>query len=256
MVTSLTSTVLLLSLAAASARAEVTVVEKKYSEDKIQCLFYEDGQRVAYAVKVSSGEDSLGALRVVEGKVPDGPIKEYYPSGKLKSVQRFVDDGRSAQLCVLEAYHRNGRLAVRLEREGCLLQGKGYYYNADGTPEMLEEHRNGRLHGWTVHYYKNGKPKKSIYYANGKKHGPTKTYYKDGKTESEGRYANDEFDGLGRMFAKDGKLSYEVNYRAGKKDGQEKVYYPDGKTVRTFSIYKDGELVSKTEYDEQGRPKH
>jgi antitoxin component YwqK of YwqJK toxin-antitoxin module len=64
-------------------------------------------------------------------------------------------------------------------------------------------------------------------YKNGKREGISKLYYEGGMLEAERRYGNDKLEGI------------------------TKVYYKDG-TIKYIENYKDGQMINRKKYDEQG----
>lgn len=77
-----------------------------------------------------------------------------------------------------------------------------------------------------------------------------RTYYNDGSLMGISYYYNRKKDGHWVQFL-ESKLSYEGDYSNGKKTGTHKYYFPNGKPF-LIEEYKNGQLVSKTEYTVEG----
>jgi len=91
--------------------------------------------------------------------------KEFYPSGKLKSEQNYI----------------NGKL------EGI---GKGYYES--GKLQWEEIYKNGELEGIAKGYYESGKLQAEANFKNGKKHGTLTVYSESGVIQYVETYKNGE----------------------------------------------------------------
>ncbi len=91
--------------------------------------------------------------------------KEFYPSGKLKSEQNYI----------------NGKL------EGI---GKGYYES--GKLQWEETYKNGKLEGIAKGYFDSGKLQAEANFKNGKKHGILTVYSENGEIQFVETYKNGE----------------------------------------------------------------
>lgn len=83
--------------------------------------------------------------------------------------------------------------------------------------------------------------------------GPVKIYGKNGKIESEGYYIDGKREGLFRRYYR-GRVKMETQYSHDKRNGYEREYHNNGK-LNFEAFYKNGELIKKTWYDENGNPK-
>ena len=108
--------------------------------------------------------------------------KEFYPSGKLKSEQSYI----------------NGKL------EGT---GKGYYES--GKLEWEENYKNGKLEGISKGYYEIGKSQAEVNFKNGKKHGILTVYSESGEIQYIETYKNGEM--INRKVY-DGSDKLEIDY--------------------------------------------
>tara|TARA_Y100000031_G_C8111403_1_gene333660 strand:+ start:104 stop:565 length:462 start_codon:yes stop_codon:yes gene_type:complete len=104
--------------------------------------------------------------------------KEFYPSGKLKSEQNYI----------------NGKL------EGT---GKGYYER--GKLQWEETYKNGKLEGIAKGYYVSGKLQAEANFKNGKKHGTLTVYSESGAIQYVETYKNGEMINR-KVYDESGKL--------------------------------------------------
>tara|TARA_B100000315_G_scaffold220491_1_gene223217 strand:+ start:423 stop:911 length:489 start_codon:yes stop_codon:yes gene_type:complete len=91
--------------------------------------------------------------------------KEYYPSGKLKSVGNYVDGEKEG---IYKEYYENGQLWIE------------------------ENYKNGKLHGLAKTYYESGQLWIEENYKNDKKNGVYSEYSKTGELRFRDIYKNDK----------------------------------------------------------------
>jgi len=107
-------------------------------------------------VKKSFYEKS-GALKTeitVKNKKKNGPAKEYYPSGNLRSLVNYVDN---------------------------VTIGETIWYFENGQPYRVTPYVNGKMEGIRKIYYENGKLQAEIPYKNNQLIIGTKEYTQEGK---------------------------------------------------------------------------
>ena len=104
---------------------------------------------------------------------------------------------------------------------------------------LLREWKNGQL--WIEGNYKDGKAD-----------GLVREWYKDGQLQFEGNYKDGKRDGLIRKWYDDGQLKIETNFKDGKRDGLDRGWHENGQLKFDYN-YKDGKLISKKDWDKDGR---
>jgi len=108
--------------------------------------------------------------------------KEFYPSGKLKSEQNYIND----------------------KLEGI---GKGYYES--GKLQWEENYKNGKIEGIAKGYFESGKLQAEVNFKNGKKHGTLTLYSESGEIQYVETYKNGEMINR-KVYDESEKL--EINY--------------------------------------------
>jgi len=81
--------------------------------------------------------------------------------------------------------------------------------------------------------------------------GAYKVYYESGELKSEGSFKNGQKNGVYKEYYQSGKLWWEEYYEDGKHQGLIKEYFQSG-AVRSVWLYKDGNLLNRKTYDEDG----
>ncbi len=103
-------------------------------------------------------------VRDDKGRIIEGPLKVFYPSGKLKG----------------EVNYKNGKL-----------HGRAVKYYEDGTTIKSELHyEQGKLHGLQKRYYKTGALYKTENFNMGVRDGEVKKYRRNGRLMTETLYRN------------------------------------------------------------------
>ena len=148
--------------------------------------------------------------------------KEYYPSGKPKSVGGFLN---GVPIALHREYSADGKVI------------KAKYYDETGTViSMGQVNEFNKKIGLWKFLYKTGELKAEGKYNKNRKTGKWKYYYKSGKLEQEGNFKRSKYDGLWKWYYESGELLREENFISGKEEG-------------SFVEYtRKGEIVSKGEY--------
>lgn len=142
-----------------------------------------------------------------------------------------------------------------------------YYYNGikdgisvqfdkKGKISLIENYKNGLLHGETVSYGQyNDFPLSDGVYKEGKKYGTFHKYADNGKIQEETNYKDDLKDGSSRWYNKSGKLIAEYTYKNGRFDGPQKTFY-ENDSLQSLNFYKNDLLSGESkEYYRNGRVK-
>ncbi len=174
---------------------------------------------------------------------PNGLFKYYFPSGKIKAITTYSENGTKARAILFDE-------AGNKISEGCYLNEKKdsiwNYYNPDHTLIAQESYVNTKKHGvWRV-YYENGKLYEEQIWQNGVKEGSWKQFFKNGNPKTEANYKAGELDGSMKLFFPDGKLELNGTYVNAMREGNWLNYLPGG-DIKTIEHYQSGTLLS-TEY--------
>ena len=165
-----------------------------------------------------------------QSKVNVNSLKEY--GGKVWKVDddkpytgRVFDLNRSTGKKILQGQYKNG-----------LKTGKWTEWYRNGQKEYETTFKDGKPNGLFTKWDSNGQKKVKGTYKDGKWDGLNTSWYENGQKYSEGTYTY-----------KDGDYS-------GEKDGLWTYWYENGQK-RWEKTYKDGELISKKEWNEDGSVK-
>ena len=126
--------IFLLSTAIVSAE----VVRKKTSnpDGTTAYVFYSEGKEIA-----KQTVDAAGNIIKTEGKIPDGVVKEYYKSGKLKG-EGTVKDGKPEG--IVKEYFESGKLKVEWNIKNGTLDGTTKRYYESGDIRCIDKYKNGQ----------------------------------------------------------------------------------------------------------------
>lgn len=211
---------LLVALSPAVAYAEVSRKIVKNTDRTEQVFFYSGGREVAKKVL-----DEDGNVIKTIGKIPDGIVKEYYESGKLKSEWNYKN-GKLEGIC--KTYYESGELMFK--------------YN----------YKEGKQDGITRSYYRNGRLKYEYKYRDGKLEGTIKKYYRNGKLAFEWNYKDGKREGITKSYYRSGSQRAEWNYGDNRLDGITRIYYENG-GIQYIDTYKNGQKVNRKAYDSKGK---
>lgn len=159
---------------------------------------------------------------------PYGEFRYFHPSGELRAVQVFSDNGRIARN---KTYAENGLLIA----EGKYINQKKdsiwrFYSDIDGNLLSEESYLDDQRHGLVKNYYpENGKVSEIIHYESGIRNGDWLRFFDDGVLMARGFYANDYLQGGVQFYYPDGKPHIKGQYVEGMKDGTWEYFTPEGK---------------------------
>jgi len=219
--------------------------------------FSEDGKVVAGYIYLDG--NIIGEGIIDEEGIKDGPWKEYYPNGALKSIGTY-DIGKrigawkfyypNEQLEQIGSYNKDGKADgawTWYYATGDLLREETYFngmidgfsieYDEYGAViaegEYLEDEKEGK---WNFNY---GDHKSEGEYSIGMRHGKWKSYYSDGVLNFEGEFIDDNPNGNHTWYWPNGLKKTEGKYIMGLKDGDWNKYNYDGTPFITIS-YENG----------------
>ncbi len=236
-----TKTLLQLPVVVLLLLAQLSFAQSKYN--KVDA----NGQKQGEWVKMWSN----GIVKykgVFKDDKPIGTFKYYYPSGKLKSVMSFTEEGVKAHNI---SYHENGKKMA----EGDFINQKKtgswkYFSDVDEKLVSEENYKNGLLDGKSTTYYiAQGKPFEVIEYKNGIKNGEWVKYFMDGQIMTRTFYVNGKLQGNFVNYDPNGTLIVKGQYNAGEMDGTWFYYDEKGKLYRK-EVYSNGNLVTSEDIEE------
>jgi antitoxin component YwqK of YwqJK toxin-antitoxin module len=152
-----------------------------------------------------TGGKSVMAEINFKDDMPDGKIKEFYPSGKT----------------MIESEYKMG-----------ILHGRYMSFYESGIGKIEAYFRDGRKNGKSFEYYDNGNTKENAYYQNDLRDGMSTIFYPNGKREAMGRYIAGKKNGLWDHFDQEmGMLEARGMYANDKKTGKWTFYDKTGKVT-------------------------
>lgn len=202
----------------------------------------------------------IGRTEMWVAGVQEGPSEEFWENGRLMT-QRTYKNGKTTGS--LKKFFEEGGLAEESVTEnGVVQQEKTYYQN--GHPKTETVRRDGTV---TVkEFWDSGKPEFTGTFTEKTRYGKTGEIIvmEPWDTLSEGTIEYNPWggdaiawkdvveQGVHTHYREEGPLADETTYKDGQRDGLSRSYYPDRK-VAVEAIYKEDHLVSKKEYDENGK---
>jgi len=189
----------------------------------------------------------IGEGIVDEAGMKDGPWKEFYITGALKS-EGVYDKGK--RIGWWKYYHKNGEV----EQEGNFndegkADGAWRWYYEYGNLLREENYYNGMEDGYMTEFNEEGEIIAEGEYLEGYKEGEWK--YNTGDQKEEGVYLNSTRNGEWKHYFKDGTISFEGSFIEDNPNGTHTWYWDNGnkkKTGRYLMGRKEGEWV-KYNYD-------
>ena len=134
-------------------------------------------------------------------------IKEYYPSGRIKSINESVDNKR---------------------------HGVCKYYYEDGKLKAIAHFNMNKYQGEQISYYPSGKIRGKVNYDDNKKHGLSYGYYGDETLYIKENYEFGRLNGLKQKFYDNGQLMMENHYLDGKPSIHLKEYDIKGNLITDY----------------------
>jgi antitoxin component YwqK of YwqJK toxin-antitoxin module len=192
----------------------------------------------------------IGEGIINEAGIKDGPWKEFYPNGNVKSTGIYDKGKRTGEW---KFFHPNGQLEqIGSYNKDGKEDGIWTWYYATGSLLREDTYFNGKNDGHSVEYDESGEIVAEGEYIEGNREGKWKFNYGDQLSEEE--YLNDMLNGKVRNYYKDGVLSFEGNFVEDNPNGRHTWYYTNGnkKTEGEYQMgLKNGEWIK---YNSDGTP--
>ena len=123
-------------LSTAIVSAEVVRKATRNPDGTMSYLFYSDGKEVARQII-----DGAGNIIKTEGKIPDGVVKEYYKSGKLKG-EGTIKNGKVEG--IVKEYYESGKLKAEWCIKNGVPDGTTKKYYESGSIRCIDTYKNGQ----------------------------------------------------------------------------------------------------------------
>ena len=203
--------------------------------------------------KITSGYvfhkgNMVGEGIIDEEGIKDGPWKEFYDDGTLRSAGTYDKGNRIGDW---KFYYENGKIESqgKYNKKGNP-DGTWRWYYDDGTLRREESYIAGLEEGEYTEFDEKGKLivkgtyvegleegewmydfgdyKEQGSYKSGARNGKWKSWYPDGTLRFEGQYLDDNYNGKQTWYWPDGKRKDEGNYLNGSREGDWTTYNEDG----------------------------
>ncbi|MDD2772779.1 MAG: hypothetical protein PHP45_03680 [Elusimicrobiales bacterium] len=215
-----------------------------------------------------------GEVTEIIGAIPDGPVSEFYRSGKLKFSETYRDgrlngprkkydelgrlwaeetyvDGKLDGLVKIHNYFKDKVFDEEASFKNNKLDGTRKTCYPNGNISVEENYRDGKLSGLRRSFYENGQVNSEENYADDRLSGPRRRYYDNGKLWNEENYADGRLEGARKDYYPTGVPRLQENYKTGRLSGERKFYYDNGHLMYE-ETYLEGKLQRRTEYKSKG----
>lgn len=208
--------------------------------------FYVNGKQIAEET-ISSNGATLELL----GEIPDGEVKEFTETGKLKTQATYKNNKLNG---VLTRYNDEEKIFSKETYEDGILKGPAEYFSYSGEKVFHTRcnYKNSVLDGEFILEEQDGPVREKSFYQNGKRHGVRTTFYPNTSQECTENWNEGKLQGERTLFFPTGPMWYKENYINGRLDGERTEFFPSGQ-ARLTEFYSEGLLDGKRcLYDEQG----
>lgn len=141
-----------------------------------------------------------------------GEFKYYDEKGNLKAINTF---DRSGEKALNKTFDPNGTLVATGNYINQKKEGEWRYFSRDnGKLILVEENKNGKIHGNSTVYYETGMIMMERQFIDNQLEGHAKVYYPSGALKEEGDYHKGEKTGVWKTFNEDGDIISSENFSA------------------------------------------
>jgi antitoxin component YwqK of YwqJK toxin-antitoxin module len=193
---------------------------------------YRNGENQGTFIEWANGKDIIWQSNRNNGK-PHGKQQAWFETGEKKSEENYIEGILNGKKY---AWFKNGSI----KGYGEFVNGTGRYIEKfeNGDTALLEEYKDGKIHGTYKTWYNNGKRQEIINYVDGKNHGIWQKWDVIGKLIHESSWLNGNRHGKYCNWYQDGKINEESYWKDGKRNGISRKYYPTGELFKEGN-YKD-----------------
>lgn len=159
-----------------------------------------------------------------------GTFRYYDEQGNLQATNEFEKSGEYA---LNKTYSPNGRLIATGYYLNQKKDGEWKYYDKNtGQLLLVEENKEGKVHGWSKLYNpNNGVLAEETQYVNGVPEGQCRKYSDTGVLIMECYYHNGLLEGSTKTYYPSTSIKEEGQYTKGQKTGVWKTYNEDGDVI-------------------------
>ena len=150
----------------------------------------------------------------------DGPVKFYYPNGKVSSEGNFKGGQPDGYW---RAYYDTGILKSEGNRVNGQLDSLWRFYDEKGNKTSDILYREGQKNGWQRDYYPTGKVYLERWMVNGAADSIANYYHEKGYLEKVIPLSGGAENGIAREYAEDGRIITLTSYKNGFFVKQEKI---------------------------------
>ena len=178
--------------------------------------------------------------------------KTYYDNGNIKEEYQVNKDGKPHGTSKL--YHENGQLQVEVGwTDGIQNDGNIVSYHENGTKAKSVAFLDGYPQGEYKKYYNNGNIKEEFQVnKDGKSHGTCKLYHENGQLKAKLEFTDGiQNDGNIVSYHENGTKARSVTLMDGSFQGEFFQWHTNG-VLSCQGVYKDGEVLERTLWDEDG----
>ncbi|MDR2426295.1 MAG: toxin-antitoxin system YwqK family antitoxin [Endomicrobium sp.] len=252
------------------------------SAKKVELGRYDDGTSKGYKYISEDGSVTFAeelidekGNRIIEGRIPDGLIVQYYDEGNIAAelnynagrlegvVKEYFPDGivssvknyKSGELNgPVKEYYPNGKIKEDFVYINGLLNGALRKYSDTGTILSRAEYQDGELNGTYKEFFVNSKVKIEIEYMNNKKEGYQREFDPSGILLAEYNYTMNKLEGQSKKYYEDGSIQMIANYVNNIQEGETKIFSNNNSDHPIYiDIYKNGKKIKRKAYSSQGK---
>jgi antitoxin component YwqK of YwqJK toxin-antitoxin module len=225
------------------------VVSNQWGGDNIPS-FIEAAEKLGYGISFEEkfSDDIDSEVNLMDYPNDKDIIKEeFYQNGTLKSRERYIEGKEDDSIC--EYFHENGQpsqilILKALKIDGFIVDGTWkHYYDDDGQVRLIQNYKDGELHGVEERYSENGQLDTRKVYNIGQYDGLYEMYHENGKLSKKMFHINGVETGVWEYYDIDGLLEYTESYKDGKLDGDIN-YFDENGNLRDRTTWKDGVRIS------------
>lgn len=141
-----------------------------------------------------------------------GEFRYYDEQGHLKATNTFDKTGEKA---LNKTYAENGTLIATGYYINQKKEGEWQYFSRDnGTMILVEDNKDGKVHGKSLVYYETGTLMMERQFVDGLQEGHAKIYYPSGALKEEGNYLHGSKTGIWKAYNEDGDVISSENFTA------------------------------------------
>ena len=139
-----------------------------------------------------------------------GEFKYYDEQGRLKATNTF---DRSGEKALNKTYASNGTLIATGYYVNQKKDGEWRYFSENnGKLILIEENKNGKIHGNSTVYYETGTVMMERQFVDDQLEGHAKVYYPSGALKEEGDYHQGNKTGVWKAYNEDGDVISSENF--------------------------------------------